>query len=48
MSYDISIVRSAQGYFDTSLQTFDLFGAGDRGENQRKREGERVLVKIKR
>lgn len=30
MSYDISVVQSAQGYFDTSLQTFDLFGAGDR------------------
>lgn len=30
MSYDISIVQNAQGYFNTSLQTFDLFGAGDR------------------
>lgn len=34
MSYDISIVQNAQGYFDTSLQTFDLFGAGDRGKNR--------------
>lgn len=34
MSHDISIVRAAQGYFDTSLQTFDLFGAGD-GEKNR-------------
>lgn len=36
MSYDISIVQSAQGYFDTSLQTFDLFGARDRGEKKQR------------
>ena len=34
MSYDISIVQNTQGYFDTSLQTFDLFGAGDREKNR--------------
>ncbi len=42
MSYDISIVQSVQGtqgYFDTSLQTFDLFGTGDREQNtERERE----------
>ncbi|KAG8001374.1 RNA-binding protein 4F [Nibea albiflora] len=29
---------SAQGYFDTSLQTFDLFGAGDREKNRERKK----------
>ncbi len=45
MSYDISIVQSVQGtqgYFDTSLQTFDLFGTGDREQNTEREREQRI------
>lgn len=37
MSYDISVVQNAQGYFNTSLQTFDLFGVGDSEKNTKQK-----------
>lgn len=41
MSHDISVVRSAQGYLDTSLQTSDLSEAQEEEKKQEERERRR-------
>lgn len=41
MSHDISVVRSAQGYLDTSLQTSDLSEAQEEEKKGEERERRR-------